>query len=80
MPPICCLILYDRKFRVGDHVRVRYRGQEGTVIDINGGLYMVSLSSGCVDSYSEQVRYLKIGDTVADAFRTGLEFRRYLGN
>ncbi len=31
----------------------RYRGQEGTVIDINGDLYMVSLSSGSVDSYSE---------------------------
>ena len=42
-----------RKFRVGDHVRVRYRGQEGTVIDINGDLYMVSLSSGGVDSYTE---------------------------
>lgn len=42
------------KFRVGDHVRVRYRGQEGTVIDINGGLYMVSLSDGAmVDSYPE---------------------------
>ncbi len=43
----------DCKFRVGDHVRVRYRGQEGTVIDINGDLYMVSLSSGGIDSYSE---------------------------
>ena len=42
-----------RKFRIGDHVRVRYRGQEGTVIDINGDLYMVSLSSGGIDSYSE---------------------------
>lgn len=42
-----------RKFRVGDHVRVKYRGQEGTVIDINGDLYMVSLSGGSVDSYSE---------------------------
>jgi len=42
-----------RKFSVGDRVRVKYRGQEGTVIDINGGLYMVSLSSGSVDSYSE---------------------------
>ena len=38
-----------RKFRIGDHVRVRYRGQEGTVIDINGDLYMVSLSSGGID-------------------------------
>jgi len=42
-----------RKFRVGDHVRVKYRGQEGTIIDINSDLYMVSLSSGSVDSYSE---------------------------
>ena len=43
-----------RKFRVGDHVRIRYRGQEGTVIDINGDLYMVSLNDGgYVDSYTE---------------------------
>ena len=43
-----------RKFRVGDHVRVRYRGQEGTIVDINGDLYMVSLNDGShVDSYSE---------------------------
>lgn len=42
------------KFRVGDHVRVRYRGQEGTIVDINGDLYMVSLKDGgYVDSYSE---------------------------
>lgn len=43
-----------QRFHVGDHVRVRYRGQEGTVIDINGGLYMVSLKDGnCVDSFTE---------------------------
>lgn len=43
-----------RKFRIGDHVRVRYRGQEGTIVDINGDLYMVSLKDGgYVDSYSE---------------------------
>ena len=43
-----------RKFRVGDHVRVRYRGQEGTIVDINGDLYMVLLNDGShVDSYSE---------------------------
>lgn len=42
------------RFRVGNHVRVRYRGQEGTIIDINGGLYMVSLADGrIVDSYME---------------------------
>ena len=43
-----------RRFRVGDHVRVRYRGQEGTVVDINGSLYIVSLNDGgYVDSYYE---------------------------
>lgn len=42
------------RFSIGDHVRVRYRGQEGTIIDINNGLYMVSLSDGgTVDSYPE---------------------------
>lgn len=40
-------------FRVGDHVRVKYRGQEGTVVDINGSLIMVSLDDGrYVDSYT----------------------------
>ena len=39
-------------FRVGDHVRVKYRGQEGTIIDINGNLIMVSLDDvNHVDSY-----------------------------
>lgn len=39
-------------FRIGDHVRVKYRGQEGTVVDINGNLIMVSLDDGgYVDSY-----------------------------
>ena len=42
------------RFRVGEHVRVRWRGQEGTIIDINGGLYMVSLDDGrTVDSFPE---------------------------
>lgn len=42
------------RFRVGEHVRVRWRGQEGTIIDINGGLYMVSLGDGrTVDSFPE---------------------------
>lgn len=42
------------RFRIGDHVRVRWRGQEGTIIDINGGLYMVSLDDGrTVDSFPE---------------------------
>ena len=44
-------------FRVGDHVRVKYRGQEGTVIDINGDLIMVSLSDGnhVYSYYAEQL-------------------------
>lgn len=42
------------RFRVGEHVRVRWRGQEGTIIDINSGLYMVSLDDGrTVDSFPE---------------------------
>lgn len=42
------------RFRVGDHVRVRWRGQEGTIIDVNGGLYMVSMNDGrTVDSFPE---------------------------
>lgn len=41
-------------FRIGEHVRVRWRGQEGTIIDINGGLHMVSLDDGrAVDSFPE---------------------------
>ena len=44
-----------RRFRIGDHVRVRYRGQEGTVVDINGDYYMVSLNDGKrVDSWREE--------------------------
>lgn len=42
------------QFHVGDHVHVKYRGQEGTIIDINGDLYMVSLNDGgYVDSFEE---------------------------
>lgn len=42
------------RFRIGEHVRVRWRGQEGTIIDINGGLYMVSIDNGrIVDSFPE---------------------------
>lgn len=41
------------KFNVGDRVRVKYRGQEGYIIDKNGNLYMVSLNDGqYVDSYT----------------------------
>ena len=43
----------DDEFKVGDKVRVKYRGQEGYVIDKNDSLYMVSLDDGkYVDSYS----------------------------
>ena len=42
------------KFRVGERVRVKYRGQEGWVVDVNGPLVMVSLDDGRhVDSYYE---------------------------
>ena len=41
------------KFKIGDRVRVKYRGQEGYIIDKNGDLYMVSINNGqVVDSYS----------------------------
>lgn len=43
----------DNKFQVGDKVRVKYRDQEGYIIDKNGDLYMVSINDGqYVDSYS----------------------------
>ena len=34
------------EFKVGDKVRVRYREEEGYIIDKDGNLYMVSLESG----------------------------------
>ena len=49
---VCSEIQTEPSFRVGDHVRVKYRGQEGTIIDINGNLIMVSLDDvNHVDSY-----------------------------
>jgi len=43
----------DDDFKVGDRVRVKYREEEGYIIDISGSLYMVSLNNGeYVDSYS----------------------------
>ena len=43
----------DEEFKVGDKVRVKYRGQEGYIIDKNDSLYMVSLDDGrYVDSYA----------------------------
>ena len=44
-----------QKFNVGDHVRVRWRGQEGTIIDKHPGGYLVSLDGGRkVDSFREE--------------------------
>ena len=42
----------ENDFQIGDKVRVKYRNQEGYIIDKNGSLYMVSINSGqIVDSY-----------------------------
>ena len=41
----------NREFKIGDRVRVKYRGQEGYIIDKNGNLYTVSINNGqIVDS------------------------------
>lgn len=41
------------EFEIGDKVRVKYREQEGYIIDKNGDLYMVSINDGqYVDSYN----------------------------
>ena len=43
----------NNQLEIGDKVRVKYRGQEGYIIDKNGSLYMVSLNDGGhVDSYT----------------------------
>ena len=39
------------EFKVGDKVRVKYREQEGYIIDKNGSLYMVSLNSGLSSAF-----------------------------
>lgn len=42
------------KFQIGQHVRVRYSGLEGSIIDVNGNTYMVSLKDGGkIESYFE---------------------------
>lgn len=42
----------NNSFQIGEKVRVKYRGQEGYIIDKNGNLYMVSINNGqIVDSY-----------------------------
>ena len=46
----------DRKFNIGDRVKVKYREQEGYITDINGDLYTVSLDDGMfIDSCYEDV-------------------------
>lgn len=43
----------SEEFNIGDKVRVKYRSQEGYIVDKNGSLYMVSLNDeGYVDSYT----------------------------
>lgn len=42
-----------QKFSVGDHVRIKWREQEGTVIDVNGKYYTVSLNSGSTETCKE---------------------------
>lgn len=45
---------FKDKYKIGDRVRIRYRGQEGYITDKNGSLYMVSIDNGkIVDSYEE---------------------------
>ena len=40
------------ELQIGDRVRVKYRGQEGYIIDKNGNFYTVSINNGqIVDSY-----------------------------
>lgn len=47
------LFFNNDNLEVGDKVRVKYRDQEGYIIDKNGDLYMVSINNGqIVDSYS----------------------------
>lgn len=44
----------NEKLKIGDRVRIKYRGEEGYIIDKNGDLYMVSVKNGeFVDSYTE---------------------------
>ena len=45
----------NENFNIGDKVRIKYRGQEGYIIDKNGDLYMVSVNNGeHVDSYTAE--------------------------
>lgn len=39
---------------LGDHIRVKYSGLEGSIIDVNGDRYMIFLEDGTkVESYLE---------------------------
>ena len=43
------------KLKIGDRVRVKYRGQEGYIIDKNANTYMVSINNGeIVESYEAE--------------------------
>lgn len=43
----------NNEFNIGDKVRVKYRNQEGYIVDKNENLYMVSLNDGgYVDLYT----------------------------
>ena len=45
----------NKAFNIGDKVIVKYRGQEGYIIDKNDSLYMVSINDGSyVDSYTAE--------------------------
>lgn len=45
----------NKEFKVGDKVRVKYREQEGYIIDKDGMYYMVSMNDGeLVDSYTAE--------------------------
>ena len=42
----------SNEVKIGDKVRVKYRDQEGYIIDKSGSLYMVSINNGeIVESY-----------------------------
>lgn len=49
----------NTEFKIGDRLRIKYRGQEGYIIDKNGNLYMVSINNGqIVEPY--EAKYLEI--------------------
>lgn len=48
------------RFKIDDHVRVKYRGQEGIIVDINGESIMVSLDDGTYVDYYDESQLEKI--------------------